>query len=257
MSEILLYDIPRKDPENGPWSPNTLKARLALNLKGLPFKTVWVEYPDIPSECKKIGAPPTSTEADGTPRYTLPVIYDPSTKKAIADSYAIAEYLDATYPTDRQIIPAGTEGLHAAFNKAFMDSVYFPCMFTIGPLSVSALNPPSERYFRTIRGDLLALVDSVRPEERWRKVQAAFEVVNGWYEKADNGKVLLMGDTPAWADIVVAALLVCARNLLGRESPEWKAVSEWHGGRWAKLVAALEGKVLYPGYGWTKQGGQS
>jgi hypothetical protein len=62
--KIVLYDIPCKG-RCAAWSANTLKgsvpshparswkiadssvARLALNFKGVPYETTWIEYPDI------------------------------------------------------------------------------------------------------------------------------------------------------------------------------------------------------------------
>ena len=51
-----------------------------MNIKGLPYRTVWVEYPDIVAVLEKIGAPPAGKAPDGSPKYTLPAIYDPNTK---------------------------------------------------------------------------------------------------------------------------------------------------------------------------------
>ncbi|KZP02399.1 hypothetical protein FIBSPDRAFT_808778, partial [Athelia psychrophila] len=65
---ITLYDIPSRNSSKA-WSPNLWKARLALNIKGLPYRTVWVEYPDIEQLCKKIGAAKTNSAAAP---YTLP-----------------------------------------------------------------------------------------------------------------------------------------------------------------------------------------
>ena len=65
---IVFYDIPGNAHSHKAWSPNTQKTRCALlsrlrdvkvisersdlfsyslNYKGIPYKTVWVEYPDI------------------------------------------------------------------------------------------------------------------------------------------------------------------------------------------------------------------
>ena len=52
--------------------------RYALAFKGLPFRTEWVEYPDVEALCKKIGAKPTEKKDDGRDHYTFPVIYDPN-----------------------------------------------------------------------------------------------------------------------------------------------------------------------------------
>ncbi|KAI0725636.1 hypothetical protein C8Q72DRAFT_749831, partial [Fomitopsis betulina] len=73
---IILYDIPSSLPHNA-WSPNTWKTRYLLNIKDLPYRTQWLEYPDIAGYLRALGVPPT---APGTiAPYTLPAIYDPKT----------------------------------------------------------------------------------------------------------------------------------------------------------------------------------
>ncbi|KAF8588673.1 hypothetical protein K439DRAFT_1233675, partial [Ramaria rubella] len=76
--------------------------RILLNYKGIPYKTTWVSYPDIEPTLKKLGCSPTGTKPDdpSKPFYTLPAIIDTSngTQVVIADSLAIAEYLEAKYP---------------------------------------------------------------------------------------------------------------------------------------------------------------
>ncbi|TFK52677.1 hypothetical protein OE88DRAFT_1628258 [Heliocybe sulcata] len=244
MSEIVLYDIPRKDLESGPWSPNTLKTRQALKFKGLPYKTVWVEYPDIASVCQKIGATSTKTTPDGNPLYTVPTIYDPATERAVSDSYTITEYLDATYPSTPRLIPVGTEGLQAAFYAAFQDAGFFKLIPAFAPLIGTLLNPPSAEYFYGNTGRKEALAPW-RPEDPNRDefIQAGkqgFDVIAGWYEKAGEGKLFIMGDTPSWADIVVASYFASVRNIFGRNSKEWKEITTWHDGRWEKLLAVLD-----------------
>ena len=97
--------------------------RYTLNIKGIPYRTVWVEYPDIKPLCLKIGAAATEKLPDGSPLYTLPVIFDPNTSKAIADSAAIARYLDVTYPTHvPRLIPEDMDALHAAFQDRLGES---------------------------------------------------------------------------------------------------------------------------------------
>lgn len=46
MTEYVLYDLPNPG-RNSCWSVNTWKTRAALNFKGIPYKTEWVEFPDI------------------------------------------------------------------------------------------------------------------------------------------------------------------------------------------------------------------
>ena len=92
--------------------------RLSLAYKGLPYKSAWVEFPDIPSTCKKLGVAHTGLSPSGEPAYTVPFIYDPNTDRHISDSAAIAKYLDETYPATPKLFPAGTDALQRAFTEA-------------------------------------------------------------------------------------------------------------------------------------------
>lgn len=92
-----------------------------MNYKGIPYKTVWIDYVDVQKALKELGAPPTGIQADGTtPRYSLPTIYDPNTSKFVADSIEIAKYLDSQYPSDHLLIPSGTEEFQTKFAQTAM-----------------------------------------------------------------------------------------------------------------------------------------
>ncbi|KIJ24308.1 hypothetical protein M422DRAFT_274949, partial [Sphaerobolus stellatus SS14] len=45
MLPIILYDMPSKTGQ--PWNQMPMRTRLSLNFKEIPFKTEWLEYPDI------------------------------------------------------------------------------------------------------------------------------------------------------------------------------------------------------------------
>lgn len=45
----ILYDLPSKQ-DNACWSPNTWKARAALNFKGVPYETEFVPYHKLQSK---------------------------------------------------------------------------------------------------------------------------------------------------------------------------------------------------------------
>lgn len=65
--------------------------RYALNIKGLPYKTEWLSFLEIPKVLAAAGIP----KGDEFGGYTLPAIVDPNTGKALQDSVPIIEYLDA------------------------------------------------------------------------------------------------------------------------------------------------------------------
>ncbi|KAH7903985.1 hypothetical protein BJ138DRAFT_1131157 [Hygrophoropsis aurantiaca] len=86
--------------------------------EGLPFEVVWVEFQDIASTLKSIGAEPT-----GPGSYTLPVINDPNTGVIVSDSFVIAEYLDKMYP-EKQILPTDANILIELFEQYFRAVAY-------------------------------------------------------------------------------------------------------------------------------------
>jgi glutathione S-transferase len=110
--------------------------RFVLNYKRISYKTVWVHFADVQTAMKAIGAEATSTMADGSPRYTLPTIFDPNTSKFVSDSLEIAKYLDKHYP-ERQVVPAGSEEELSKFAGNFFPNfgmVFSSCPFSDAPL---------------------------------------------------------------------------------------------------------------------------
>ncbi|KAF9553715.1 hypothetical protein CPC08DRAFT_713510 [Agrocybe pediades] len=244
---IILYDIP-SNIAGVAWSPNTWKTRFCLNYKGLPYKTEWVEYPDIEAHCKKLGIKPTGKNfwtGGNDDLYTLPAIYDASTDTYIADSIPIAEYLDKTYPDTPPIFPPGTKALQLAFQGTFMPCLS-PLWLLMGVSTLSKLNPPSADYFRKTReGSHPGItIEEMCPKgekakEHWEKLEKGLEKIAGWYDKAEGGP-FIMGETVSWGDIVVGSILVWQKVLWGEESEQWKDWCAWHGGRWGKIFKGLE-----------------
>ncbi|KAK1236021.1 hypothetical protein PQX77_000735 [Marasmius sp. AFHP31] len=239
---IEFYDIPSKLPGIA-WSPNTWKTRYCLNYKGLPYKTIWVEYPDIEATCKRLGV--ATYKRDGTPYYTLPVIHDPSTGKSIANSPLIAEYLDETYPDTPKLFPPGTRSLQTVFQHAIeWDHVENLDRFVL-PQVASILNPRSYEFFNESRSKWYK-VDTVadmypKGEEKielWNKWKDEWGAVDKWMK--DSETLLVMEDTITWADFVVAGWVIWCRCIWGEDSEEWKEIGNiWQGGRWGKLLKRL------------------
>ncbi|KAJ6541731.1 hypothetical protein B0H19DRAFT_958701 [Mycena capillaripes] len=235
---ITLYDIASKHPRQA-WSPNTAKARYALNFKGIPHKTVWLEYLEIEPLLKKLGAKPTS---ETSPQYTLPVIYDPSTDTVVSDSIEIAQYLDATYPDSPRLIPEGTVALHYAFTE--VHAATLPPFLTYAlPASLPFLNPASQEYFRQTREELFGgqRLEDVTPTGEahavmWNELKDALGQIDSWIRKG--GAKYFMGDTICYADITVAGYLRWGKLVLGKD--KWEDIMTWHDGRWAKLMKEME-----------------
>lgn len=61
---LVLYDIASPlQPRS--YAPNPSKSRLALSFKRVPFKTTWIEIPDISNVRKGLDCPATRKFDDG------------------------------------------------------------------------------------------------------------------------------------------------------------------------------------------------
>ncbi|KAJ7459678.1 hypothetical protein FB451DRAFT_555614 [Mycena latifolia] len=216
---------------------------MCLNFKGLPYKTTWVEYPDIADVCKAIGAEPTMNRR-GSPSYTLPVIHDPNTGTVVSDSARIADYLDATYPDTPTVVPAGTRTLQRAF-RAALDRATGPVDPYIIPAVARILRPRSEEHFvRTREAIFKKQLTEMEPtgeahDAAWKELEAGYGKISGWMQEEDPAP-FVMGNTVSFADFVVAGELQWCMKAFGEDSDKWKDMLTWHGGRWAKLLADLK-----------------
>ncbi|KAF5363154.1 hypothetical protein D9758_008341 [Tetrapyrgos nigripes] len=249
---ITFYDFPSKKDGVLAWNPNTLKTRFSLYYKCLPFKTIWVEYPDVESTLKAAGIAPSSIKPDGTPLYTQPAIIDPSTGAALSDSFVIAEYLDKTYPDTPSVVPKGTRGLQAAFIDGIIPCIAPLFAFGMKQSCDVLMNPRSAEYFRRTRKEMVLggkSVDEIVPKgesarEEWKKLEAGFGKMAGWYgpqgQGNDNSNRFIMGENPILGDFAIGGWLVYCKNAWGEESQEWKDIASWNDGRWGRLLESLE-----------------
>ncbi|KAK7043041.1 hypothetical protein VNI00_008779 [Paramarasmius palmivorus] len=241
MSNVIeFYDIPGKDGVI--WSPNTWKIRYALAYKGLKFHTIWIEFPDIESTCKKLGVPPTATRRDGSPWYTLPAIYDPSTGVALSESVRIAEYLDKQYPDTPKVIPSGTSALLAAFNEAFMAKLGSAFQFLL-PKLPGILNADSAAFVTRTRTAEIGMPFAEfypKPEAKegeWKKVLKDLSAVAAWPAEGDKW---FMGDNISYADLIVAGWVKFIQVEFGENSDEWKSIASLGAGRFRRMLKDLD-----------------
>jgi len=248
---IIFYDIPFAEP-GVCWSPSTWKARYCLNYKGLPYRTEWVEYPDIEALCLKIGAAPGGFKDDGvTPEFTLPVIYDPTTNRAISESFEIAVYLDVTYPSTPRVIPPGMQGLQFAFLR-YASNRIGPHLWPFVLHAVFLKLPPgrSQEFYRRTREESEGgkrLEDFAPRGEvgtlEWKALEDGFMFVGRTYEWAakETGGQFIFGEHPTFGDFVIAGMLQWCKEGFGPDSREWSEISSWHNGRWEMLLNNLKG----------------
>jgi len=239
---ITLYDIPSTIPGNA-WSPNPFKTRMALLFKGLPFKTEWVEYPDIGPRMKELGAEATAEWEDGSPRWTLPVTKDDTTGKVVADSWKIAMYLDDTYPDKPTLFPFGVRAPVDFLHAYFFNTAIRPGLPIFLSETCVKLNPPSEKIFRRAReAEFKLKMEEFAPpgpkrDAIWAAAKAGFDTFAAKYASNGDGTLpYFYGDKISYADLVVASFLWWIKVVLRSENPEWKKMEGWNDGRWVKLI---------------------
>ncbi|GAD97222.1 hypothetical protein AN2592.2 [Paecilomyces variotii No. 5] len=156
---VHFFDITSKLP--GPkksWSPNTLKTRMVLNYKGIPYTQSFISYPDIKPLLKQLQIPPNST---GIP-YTLPgIIHKSSVTEnpfgAMVDSLPIALHLEQAFPAPSypSIFPSGDGSYALALAVGFItNSLISKGYRLLMPNVPDRLDERGSKYFhetRTVR----------------------------------------------------------------------------------------------------------
>jgi glutathione S-transferase len=189
---ILLYDLVGRD-ENRPFSPHCWKSRMALAHKGLEHRsapTRFVEIPVIENGLSK----------------TVPIIRDG--EKAIADSFAIALYLDEAYP-DRPTLFAG-EAM-ARFIERWSQLTLHPYIGVAAMMDEYwMLDKESAAYFRRSREARFGRSLEAVAAERDAKL-AGFRASLQPLRSMLSYQSFLGGQSPLFADYIVFGALQWAR----------------------------------------------
>lgn len=177
-----------------------------------------------------------------TPWFTLPVIYDPSTKEVISNSRDIAEYLDKQYPTAQTLV------LDPEFETEWEGAISENVSATFPPSSFMVLHDrvsaPAAQHIRKIReAQFGATLEDLSTEEavhqQWSRFEKGHTSLSEFYKRAGT-TFLSQGGAPMWADLVIGSWVISQKFLYGEESKQWKSILEWDGGLWKKLNEALQ-----------------
>lgn len=192
---ILFYDLVGRDAAR-PFSPHCWKTRMALAHKGLDFRSVPTCFLEVPS-------------VEGGVSKTVPVIRDGD--GVVADSFAIALYLEEAYP-DRPTLFGGDGGKAAArFIERWSQTQLHPFLGSAALLEIHHRQDDANQvYFRESR------------EKRYGKtleeVSASRDAhLAGFRRKLEPLRDMLAcqpfigGDAPLFADYIVFGALQWVR----------------------------------------------
>jgi glutathione S-transferase len=218
---VVLYDLVGKEDRR--FSPNCWRTRMALAHKGLDCEARPTRFTEI-------------AQIAGGAFKTVPVIEDRGV--AIGDSWAIARYLEETYP-DRPSLFGGPGGeALSRFVQDWCVAVLHAGLFGFLILDIHAqLTPEDRAYFRTSRerrfGRTLEEVQAGR-EGRLDDFRKSLQPLRMTLKDAP----FLGGGTPLYADYLMFGALQWARvsspfRLLEADDPvrEWfERCLDLHGG---------------------------
>ncbi|MDF3153089.1 glutathione S-transferase family protein [Mesorhizobium sp. XAP10] len=227
---ILLYDLVGRDSTR-PFSPHCWKVAMALAHKGLDISTVPTRFLEVPT-------------VEGGVSKTVPVIRDGET--VLADSFAIALYLDEAYP-DRPTLFGGEGGeAMARFIERWSQVTIHPYVTTAAIMDLHAMQDAENAvYFRQSREQRLG--------KRLEEVTAAREAGLGTFRASLEPlrsmlfyQPFIGGAAPLFGDYIVFGALQWARiaspyQLLddGDVVAQWFArCLDLHGGLGRKVAAA-------------------
>ncbi|TKA77612.1 hypothetical protein B0A55_03137 [Friedmanniomyces simplex] len=144
--EIILYDL--ACIKKICFSPAVWRIRLMLNYKKIPYRTIFLEFPDIEPTLTKLGLDPGTAPSGARNKFTLPTIHHLPTNIHLMDSHPIAHFLESTYPDPPIPLtsPLGTEIELQA--RAVIGKVFRTCIL---PREIHILSPRAQEYFRRTR----------------------------------------------------------------------------------------------------------
>jgi glutathione S-transferase len=266
---LIFYDISSPIHPHS-YAPNPSKSRLALSYKRMPFTTTFIDLLDIATVRKSLACPATRTFADGSPFYTLPMLRIPNAdNKVIGDSFAIATYLEDTYPNSGGcLFPKDSKGTGLDYESPNKDSVFHvPITLNLGAKHADyahfnthvdttfsshiqlvadsmPFNPESADAVKASMAKRAGLpswdVVYIRGEAR-AKLLAAFkantETLASYFEVNDEGPYL-EGKEANYADLIVGGWVNMMAECL--PSAEWAEFRAWHGGVFGRLDTALK-----------------
>ncbi|KAJ6044811.1 uncharacterized protein N7446_003005 [Penicillium canescens] len=204
--QYTLYDLPSKAPCST-WSPNPWKTRLLFNLKGLDYRTEWVEYPDIkPTLENKV---PANTEGVA---YSIPTIESPD-GTCVMDSRKIADYIEKEHPQpsmhlDSSYLPK-VEELWSAYMRAI-------CPIFLAWVPRDILNDASLEFWYTTREKFFGMpVDQLEKTKggvlAWNEAEPALRGATALLK--ENQGPFFLGETVSYADLVWASVLIFSKRL--------------------------------------------
>ncbi|PSN67920.1 hypothetical protein BS50DRAFT_522785 [Corynespora cassiicola Philippines] len=211
--EIVLYDL--ACTKNICFSPVVWRIRLMLNYKQIPYKTIFLEFPDIEPTLKELGIVPDESAAGTMIKYTVPAIHHLPTSTYLMDSIPIAQFIESTYPDPPVPLASDignsiTARARGVVGTAFGNSVM--------PREPDILSPRAQEYFRRTREAMIGhrledLLDKQKEDEAWSSIDDDIRAVGEMMQTHKAEGPFVLGAHPSLTDFFIAGVLQSARTV--------------------------------------------
>lgn len=204
------------------WSPNTLRTRLVLNFKRIPYTQSFLSYPDIAAVLESLSVAPIPKQY--VP-YSLPaIIHKPSisaqnpTGFAISDSLPIAFHLESAFPAPEypSIFPTPASHPLAIAVLKLVSSMMMKQMSIALPKVPALLDPRGQEYFNRTRAELFGkpltelAAKGEELERVWKDLTADMStlatMLRGEPGKQKSGP-FFEGDKAGYADLLLVSFI--------------------------------------------------
>ncbi|KUJ08347.1 uncharacterized protein LY89DRAFT_691197 [Mollisia scopiformis] len=203
--EIILYDL--ACIKDVCFSPTVWRIRLMLNYKKIPYRTVFLEFPDIEPTLKGLGLSPSGS------KYTVPAIHHVPTNMYMLDSTPIAQFLESTYPDPPVPLTSELGREIEAKSRSVVGAAF---RTSVTPREINILSPRSQEYFRRTREASLGqrledLLDGDKEEKSWNAVGDGMRAVGELMMTNKTDGPFVLGAKPSYTDFFIAGNLQSAR----------------------------------------------
>jgi len=183
---------------------------------------------------------------DGTPIYTIPIIFCPHCSSYISNSLDVAIHIDRAFQSTPKVFSEGpsNDALVRVWDDRWIELVGFRniMMLSIMPNYVQ-LPPRSAAHYRAVRERIFKTpLEQQAPPDKllvlWKNLRAGLTRISGYIPV--RWRFVEGGESPTFPDFIMAGWLVWLKRLYGQGSKEWQELETWDEGRWGRLMRAFE-----------------
>ncbi|KAJ5217235.1 glutathione s-transferase [Penicillium chermesinum] len=205
MATITLYDLARRVQPNQCWSYNVWKTRMALNYKGIPYTTAWVNHVTLRPTLESIGIPP-NTSNQGF-EYSVPTI-QLSDGSALTESSLIAAKLEEIQPSPSLHLDAALQAEADKVVRMACFPLYARYMPLVAREIIDESTLPAFEKTREARfGMTLQEMEAKAGDGIWDAAEPGFVAAGKLLSehKVDEGPFIL-GSQVCYADFILVAM---------------------------------------------------